>query len=126
MLEPLPQHGIVPTKEEYIGMFVYFNILNVIAEGQHPVEGPDFLKQWRESVNSPKNVLAQFQHAINQIVEGLFRSKLQCIHDVIELMVSLTHFDNNGIFYIDIFEEKDDIVQLLNQEILNKFYLQCI
>lgn len=123
MLDPLPHQGIVPTKEEYIGMFIYFNLLNAIADNVLPSGGPEVLKQWRDMVDHSQDVMLQFQQFIHNQQDETIKNRLQTIHDVLFFIFNLMHYDDNGVFYIDVFNEKDKIEAILEANILDTFYL---
>ena len=123
MLDPLPHQGIVPTKEEYIGMFIYFNLLNAIADNVLPSGGPEVLKQWRDMVDHSQDVMLQFQQLIHNQQDETIKNRLQTIHDVLFFIFNLMHYDDNGVFYIDVFNEKDKIEAILEANILDTFYL---
>ena len=123
MLDPLPHQGIVPTKEEYIGMFIYFNLLNAIADNLLPSGGPEVLKQWRETVDHRQDVMLQFHEFIHNQQDETIKNRLQTINDVLFFIFNLMHYDDNGVFYIDVFNEKDKIEAILEANILDTFYL---
>lgn len=123
MLDPLPHQGIVPTKEEYIGMFIYFNLLNAIADNVLPSGGPEVLKQWRETVDHRQDVMLQFHEFIHNQQDETINNRLQTIYDVLFFIFNLMHYDDNGVFYIDVFNEKDKIEAILEANILDTFYL---
>lgn len=123
LLEPLPTKGIIPTKEEYIGMFVYYNLLNVIADGMLPMEEQQILKQWRDTVDNSKEVMPQFLQFISTQTSETTKNCLRIIHDNLSFIFNLAHFDQYGGFYIDVFNEKEKIESILKAEILDKFYL---
>ena len=123
MINPLPIGGLVPTKEEYVGMFIYFNILNAIAEDKiDSKEGPSILKRWRETVDNTRDVLFQFKEFGNQY-EGDVKTSLDIIFYVLSSMVSLANYDELGGFYIDLFKEKEVLDKLLGIPLLNNYYL---
>lgn len=123
MLEPLPHQGVFPTKEEFIGMFVYFNLLNAIADNVLPVGGSEILKQWRDTVDHNREVMPQFQQLIITQQDKTIKQSLQTIHDVLCFIFNLTHYDEYGGFYIDAFSEKDKVNAILESKILDTFYL---
>lgn len=123
MLEPLPHKGIIPTKEEHIGQFVYFNLLNAIADNILPTGGPEILKQWRDMVDHSQEVMPQFQQLISAQKDKHTRKQLQTIHDVLSFIFNLAHYDELGGFYIDAFREKNKVEDILRANILDTFYI---
>lgn len=123
MLDPLPIQGIVPTKEELIGMFVYFNLLNAIAENKIPAGGPGILGQWRETVDQSQEVMPQFQRFISSLHDYSIKSCLQTIHKVLNSVFTLAQYDGLGGFYLDAFNQKEAVEVLLEDRIHDTFYL---
>ena len=123
MLEPLPIRDIVPTKEELIGMFVHFNLLNAIADNKISSRGPELLKQWRETVDNSQEVLPQFQSFVLSLQNETIKQYLQTIYDVLSFVFELAQYNKNGSFYIDAFKEKDKVEKLLEANILDTFYI---
>ena len=123
MLEPLPQRGVIPTQQELIGMFVYFNLLNAIADNVLPVGGAEILKQWRETVDHTQEVMSQFQQLTNIQKEEHTKKQLQTIHDVLQFIFNLAQYDEYGGFYIDVITEKEKVERILEANILDTFYI---
>lgn len=123
MLEPLPQRGAIPTKEELIGQFIYFNLLNAIADNILPTGGPEILKQWRNTVDHSQEVMSQFQQLISTHQDETIKARLQTIHDVLQFILNLAHYDEYGGFYIDAFNEREKVEAILEANILDAFYL---
>lgn len=123
MLEPLPIRGIVPTKEELIGMFVHFNLLNAIADNKISSGGPELLKQWRETVDNSQEVMPQFQSFVLSLQNETIKQHLQTIYDVLSFVFELAQYNQYGGFYLDAFKEKDKVEKLLDANILDTFYI---
>lgn len=123
MLEPQPIRGIVPTKEELIGMFVHFNLLNAIADNKISSGGPELLKRWRDKVDYSQGVMPQFQSFISSSKNKSIKDDLQVIYDVLSFVFDLAQFNEYGGFYIDAFKEKDKVEKLLEANILDTFYI---
>lgn len=123
LLEPLPIRSVIPTREEYIGMYIYFNLLNAIADNMLPVGGPGILKRWRDTVDHSQEVMSQFQQFISTQQNETIKTRLQIIHDVLHFIFNLAHYDKYGGFYIDAFNEKDKVDAILERNILDTFYL---
>ena len=123
LIDPPPIQGIVPNKEELIGMFVYFNLLNAISDRKIPSEGPAILKQWREAVDYKEEVMPQFQHFIFSLQNENMKPSLQTIHDVLSFVFGLARYNEYGGFYLDAFNEKDKVERLLKAKILDSFYI---
>ena len=123
ILEPLPQRGVIPTKEELIGQFIYFNLLNAIADNVLPVGGPEILKQWRDTVDHSQEVMPQLQQLISTQQDETIKARLKTIHDVLQFILNLAHHDEYGGFYIDAFNERKKVEAILQANILDTFYL---
>ena len=123
LIDPPPIRGIVPNREELIGMFVHFNLLNAISDQKIPSEGPAILKQWRETVDYKAEVMPQFQHFILSLQKETMKKALQTIHDVLSFLFGLAQYNEYGGFYLDAFNEKDKVERLLKANILDTFYI---
>lgn len=123
LMDPPPIQGIVPNKEELIGMFVYFNLLNAISDQKISSEGPEIIKRWREAVDYKAEVMPQFRHFIFSLQNETVKNNLQAIHDVLSFVFGLAHYDEYGGFYLDAFNEKDKVERLLGANILDTFYI---
>jgi len=123
LLDPMPIHGIIPTKEECIGMFIYFSLLNAIADNVLPTGGSEILRQWRDNVNPNQEVMPQFQRLISAQQDETVNKKLQTIHDVLNYIFNLANYDEYGGFYIDAFNEKEKVNAILELKIIDTFYL---
>lgn len=104
-------------------MFVHFNLLNAIAEDVIPSEGPELLKQWRETVDNSQEVMPQFQSFILSLQNDTLKQYLQTIHDVLNFVFGLAQYNVYGGFYLDAFNEKNKIEKLLEANILDTFYI---
>ena len=87
LIDPPPIRGIVPNREELIGMFVHFNLLNAISDQKIPSEGPAILKQWRETVDYKAEVMPQFQHFIWSLQKETMKKTLQKICRIFYLKI---------------------------------------
>lgn len=123
LLDPLPIRGVLATKEEFISSFVYFNMLNAIADNLLPADGPKVLKKWRETVDQTQEVMPQFQMFIETQQNATTKNMLQTICDVLNFLFELAHYDEFGGFYIDVFNEKDKVQKILDANIMDTFYV---
>lgn len=124
MLDPLPIAGLVPTREESIGMYIYFNMLNVIADGGAVQIGTEVLKEWRDTVDTSHDVLSQFKAFIGKQIDASTRKVLDVIYSVLFEVLSDLNFSDYGFFYFDAFNEVDKVEKLLSiSEKTQFFYL---
>lgn len=123
MLDPLPIQGIIPNKEQLIGMYVHFNILNAIADQKITSGGPEIMEQWRETVDYSQAVMPQFQLFILSLQNETIRHNLQVIHDILCFVFDLAQYNEYGGFYLDTLNDKEKIEKLLDTNILDSFYI---
>lgn len=124
MLVPLPIAGLVPTREESIGMYIYFNLLNAIADGGAAQIDPEILKIWRATVDTSRDVFSQFKSLIGIQKDASTKRVLDNIYCVLFDVLSDLNFSDYGFFYIDAFNEAGKVEKLLSiSEKTQFFYL---
>lgn len=123
LIDPPPIQGIVPNKEELIGMFVYFNLLNAISDQIISSDGPEIIKRWREAVDYKAEVMPQFQRFILSLQNETVKYNLQKIYDVLSFVFGLAQYDEYGGFYLDAVNERDKVERLMDEKILDTFYI---
>lgn len=114
MLDPLPILGLVPTRNECIGMYIYFNLLNAIADGGATHLNSNVLKEWRSIVDTSSDVLSQFNQFINIQKDASTKRTLDVINGVLTEVLSDLNYSDYGFFYIDTIKEADKVEKLLS------------
>lgn len=114
MLDSLPILGLVPTKNECIGMYIYFNLLNAIADGGTVQLDSDVLKDWRSIVDTSSDVLSQFNQFISTQKDASTKRTLDVIYGVLTEVLSDLNYSDYGFFYIDTIKEAETVEKLLS------------
>lgn len=121
-INPSPQ-SILPGKDEYISMFVHFNLLNAYAEDK--LTDVRIIEAWVQLVKTKDDVLAQLsEFARNQNLNT--KAVLLNIHKAISTIVRLAHYNpRNSTFYLDAVADKSAIEELMNGLMRSNFYITC-
>lgn len=116
-------HSFIPTKEQYIEQFIYFNLLNAYSDNYLFTNSENVIKNWYDTVDTNENVLSQFKKFAENYEENT-RSTLLMIYDVVSRIVNLCHFNEDiSGFYLDTIDETDKIEALMKDILSSRFYI---
>lgn len=119
-LDPNPIYGLVPTQQESLSRFIYFNLLNLYADNQFFDQRPQIIIDWYKIVDE-KSCFEDFR-ALEQykyFIEGYNHDKyvyrfLSSIYKFVKFVDEKCRYNNeNGSFYLNIIEDKDKVKNLL-------------
>ena len=122
---PTEQLTTTDVKEQTLERIVYYDILNLIAEGKGEEEELcEFLKEW---IDAPKNdgVVIALEHRIIVGPNATEAHKaLESLHYVIQKIQTLCEFDDKSqSFYVDVVREGDKLRGLIDELIRSPFFL---
>lgn len=122
---PAEQLTTTDLKEQTLERIVYYDILNLIAEGKGEAEELcEFLKEW---IDAPKNdgVVMALEHRIIVGPNATEAHKaLGSLHYVIQKIQTLCEFDDKSqSFYVDVVREGDKLRGLIDELIRSPFFL---
>lgn len=122
---PAEQLTTTDLKEQTLERIVYYDILNLIAEGKGEAEELcEFLKEW---IDAPKNdgVVIALEHRIIVGPNATEAHKaLGSLHYVIQKIQTLCEFDDKSqSFYVDVVREGDKLRGLIDELIRSPFFL---
>lgn len=121
-LDPNPIYGLVPTRQESLSRFIYFNLLNLYADNQFFDQRPHIITEWyqiveRNSYSNNFKALDKFKELINNYIneEYVYRC-LFSIYKFVEFVDTNCKYNENGSFYLNVIKDTDKIEELLRKE----------
>lgn len=121
-LDPHP-HGAIPTRNQYLSMFLHFNLLNAYTDNPFFEGGEKVIKEWYNRVDTNGDVLAQFK-AFAENYDEKVRDILLTIHEVISRVNELCNYNEDiSGFYLDVESEKEKVEKLMKDILSADFYL---
>lgn len=121
-LDPNPIYGLVPTQQESLSRFIYFNLLNLYADNQFFDQRPQIIINWYNIVDK-KSSFKDFS-ALEQykdFIEGYNNDEyvyrcLFSIYKFVEFVDTNCNYNENGSFYLNVIKDTDKIEELLRKE----------